>query len=224
MTIDVLFVEDETKLALIVAESLETQHFRVRHCNNGADGWNSFLLSKPDIVILDVMMPEMDGFTLASKIRLYDSNVPMVFLTARVATEDVLKGFRLGGNDYLKKPFNIDELIARMNSLLKLSQKYHPDEHLSIGLYTLNPIKHTLNYGGKETSLSFRESELLKRLYEHRNQVVTRQEMLREFWSHDRFMSGRSLDVFISRLRKYLREDPGIKIVNVRGLGYKLLL
>lgn len=224
MMTDVLFVEDETKLALIVTESLETQHFRVRHCTNGVEGWNSFLLSKPDIVILDIMMPEMDGFTLASKIRQYDTNVPMIFLTARDATEDVLKGFKLGGNDYLKKPFNIDELIARMESLLKLAKKYHPNEQVSIGKYTLNPIKHSLEHNGMHIQLSFRESELLKRLYEHRNQVVSRQEILFEFWSNDRFFTGRSLDVFISRLRKYLRQDPTIKIINVRGVGYKMLV
>lgn len=222
--IDVLFVEDEAKLALIVAESLETKHFRVRHCANGIEGWNSFMHSKPDIVILDVMMPAMDGFTLASKIRQHDGNIPMIFLTARGATEDVLQGFSMGGNDYLKKPFDIDELIARMEALLKFAQKYHPEEQLAIGKYILNPIKHVLHLNGTDTQLSFRESELLKRLYERRNQVIPRREIVSEFWSNDRFMTGRSLDVFISRLRKYLHEDTSIQIVNVRGLGYKLMI
>ncbi len=222
--IDVLFVEDEAKLALIVSESLETKHFRVRHCTSGSEGWNSFIHSRPDIVILDVMMPQMDGFTLASKIRQQDSDVPVIFLTARGTTEDVLHGFKLGGNDYLKKPFDIDELIARMEALLKLAKKYHPEEELSIGKYTLNPIKHILHLDGAHIQLSFRESELLKRLYERRNQVVYRREIVSEFWNNERFVTGRSLDVFISRLRKYLKEDPSIQIVNIRGLGYKLMV
>ncbi|RQP18116.1 MAG: DNA-binding response regulator [Parapedobacter sp.] len=222
--IDVLFVEDEAKLALIITESLQTLHFRVRHCANGAQAWHSFLLSKPDIVVLDVMMPEIDGYTLASKIREHDSTIPMIFLTARTATEDVLKGFRSGGNDYLKKPFNIDELIARMESLLRLSNRYNPGEQLIIGNYLLDNVKHTLHIGDRCIQLSYRESELLKRLFEHRNNVIHRQEILFEFWNNDRFFTGRSLDVFISRLRKYLKEDPNIKIINVRGVGYKMLV
>ncbi|WP_257666970.1 response regulator transcription factor [Parapedobacter tibetensis] len=222
--IDVLFVEDEAKLATIVTKSLETHPFRIRHCANGTAAWNSFLLSKPDIIILDVMMPEMDGFTLASKIRECDSTVPMIFLTARTATKDILKGFQLGGNDYLKKPFNIDELIARMESLLRMSNKYNPNEQLAIGKYILDNVKHTLSIDSKTIQLSYREGELLKRLYEHRNNVIPRQEILFEFWNNDRFFTGRSLDVFISRLRKYLKDDPGIKIMNVRGVGYKMII
>ncbi|MGK6350223.1 response regulator transcription factor [Parapedobacter sp. DT-150] len=222
--IDVLFVEDEFKLAKIVTESLQTQHFRVRYCANGTLAWNSFLLSKPDIVVLDVMMPEMNGFTLATKIREHDSTIPMIFLTARTDIVDVLKGFRSGGNDYLKKPFNIDELIARMESLLKLSKKYNPSEQLAIGSYLLDHVTHTLHIDDKHIQLSYRESELLKRLYERRNNVIHRQEILFEFWNNDRFFTGRSLDVFISRLRKYLKEDPNIKIINVRGVGYKMII
>lgn len=222
--IDVLFVEDEAKLAKIVIESLQMQHFRVRHCATGTQAWNSFLLSKPDIAILDVTIPEMDGFTLASKIREHDSNLPLIFLTARTTTDDVLKGFRSGGNDYLKKPFNIDELVARMESLLKLSNRYNTGERLAIGNYLLDTVKHTLHIGNAHVQLSYRESELLKRLYEHRNSVIHRQEILFEFWNNDRFFTGRSLDVFISRLRKYLKADPDIKIINVRGVGYKMMV
>ncbi|MFC7525076.1 response regulator transcription factor [Parapedobacter sp. GCM10030251] len=222
--IDVLLAEDETKLATIVMDSLQTLHFRVRHCTNGAQAWHSFQLSKPDIVVMDVMMPEIDGYTLASKIRQHDRTIPLIFLTARTALEDVLSGFRSGGNDYLKKPFNMDELIARMESLLRLSNRYNPGEQLMIGNYLLDNIKHTLHIGNRYIQLSYRESELLKRLYEHRNQVVHRQEILFEFWNNDRFFTGRSLDVFISRLRKYLMEDPNIKIINVRGVGYKMVV
>jgi len=222
--IDVLFVEDEAKLAKIVIDSLQTQHFRVRYCTSGTQAWNSFLLSKPDIAILDVTIPEMDGFTLAAKIRAYDSSLPVIFLTARTATDDVLKGFRSGGNDYLKKPFDIDELVARMESLLKLSHRYNTGERLAIGNYLLDTVKHTLHIGNACIQLSYRESELLKRLYERRNHVIHRQEILFEFWNNDRFFTGRSLDVFISRLRKYLKEDPDIKIINVRGVGYKMMV
>lgn len=222
--IDVLFVEDEMKLAKIVTESLQTQLFRVRHCANGTTAWDSFVHSKPDIVVMDVMMPGMDGFKLASKIRERDSATPMIFLTARTASEDVVKGFRLGCNDYLRKPFHIDELVVRMESLLKFSKQYNPGEQLLIGKYELDSVKHVLHTGNKSIQLSYRESELLKRLYQRRNNIVHRQEILFEFWNNDRFFTGRSLDVFISRLRKYLQDDPGIKIINVRGVGYKLII
>lgn len=222
--IDVLYVEDESKLARIVAESLETRHFTVRHCINGNDAWQSFLLSRPDIVVLDVMMPALDGFSLAARIRETDANIPLIFLTARTGTEDVLKGFRLGGNDYLKKPFDIDELIVRMESLLKMSKKYHTADRITIGKYLLDNVKHTLSTGGKTIQLSYRESELLKRLHERANKVIPRQEIIFEFWNNDRFFTGRSLDVFISRMRKYLQEDPDIKIINIRGVGYMMTI
>lgn len=221
--IDILFVEDEEKMAKIVRDVLISRGFNVRFCQDGQQAWESFFLNKPDIVVTDVMMPRMDGFTLASKIREVDSAIPLIFLTARTSEEDVLKGFDMGGNDYLRKPFNIDELIARINSLNRLRNKYNPTERIVIGKYELNPIKHTLRSGDECIELSFRESELLKRLYERRNTVIGRKEILFEFWNGNQ-SSGRSMDVFVSRLRKHIKSDPNVRIINVRNVGYKLFI
>ncbi|GGH18449.1 response regulator transcription factor [Sphingobacterium alkalisoli] len=221
--IDILFVEDEEKMAQIVSDVLRAKDFNVRYCKDGQQAWEAFFLAKPDIVVTDVMMPRMDGFTLASKIREVDSAIPLIFLTARTAEEDVLKGFDMGGNDYLRKPFSIDELIARINSLNRMRNKYNPNERIIIGKYELNPIKHMLRCGDECITLSFRESELLKRLYERRNTVIHRKEILFEFWHGNQF-SGRSLDVFVSRLRKHLKDDPNINIINVRNVGYKMVI
>lgn len=221
--IDLLFVEDELKLAQVVVANLEFQGFRIRHFANGSQAWSSFLHVKPDVVILDVMMPEMDGFTLASKIRSHDGATPMIFLTARTSTQDVVKGFKLGGNDYMRKPFDIEELVARILSLVKSSPKDNLSPNLNIGNYVLNPNRHLLHFGSEMIQLSFRQSELLKMLYENRNTILNRQDILNG-WSGDYVSSGRSLDVFVSRLRKFLEKDPHIKIINIRGKGYKLLI
>ncbi|WP_437918238.1 response regulator transcription factor [Sphingobacterium sp. LRF_L2] len=220
--IDILLVEDEEKLGRIVADSLRAKSFRVRHCIDGMQAWKSFQLSKPDIVILDIMMPKMDGFALAEHIREYDKAVPILFLTARSSVTDVLKGYDLGGNDYLRKPFHIEELIARVISLVKMCNKYNPTDHIVIGKYVLNPAKQILSFGEQHIPLSFRESELLRRLVERRNTVIPRKEILFEFWDGEQMSAGRSLDVFVSRLRKYLKEDPDISIVNVRHVGYQM--
>ncbi|GHE47847.1 response regulator transcription factor [Sphingobacterium griseoflavum] len=220
--IDVLLVDDEEKLGRIVTDRLRAKAFRVRQCLDGLQAWKSFQLSKPDVVIVDVMMPRMDGFALTTKIREHDKAVPILFLTARASVEDVLKGFDIGGNDYLKKPFHIEELIARVVSLAKMSNKYNPNDRIIIGEYVLNAAKQLLLFGDQEIALSFRESELLRRLVERKNTVIPRREILLEFWDGDPLSAGRSLDVFVSRLRKYLREDPNISIVNIRHVGYQM--
>lgn len=220
--IDVLLVEDEEKLGRIIADSLRAKTFRVRHCTDGLQAWKSVQLSKPDVIVVDVMMPRMDGFALTQKIREHDRAVPILFLTARASVNDVLKGFDVGGNDYLKKPFHMEELIARVISLAKMSNKYNPTDHIEIGRYILNPAKQILSLGEQHFGLSFRESELLRRLVERRNTVIPRKEILFEFWDGEQMSAGRSLDVFVSRLRKYLKDDPNISIVNVRHVGYQM--
>lgn len=220
--IDILLVEDEEKLGRIITDRLREKAFRARHCLDGVQGWKSFQLSKPDVVIVDVMMPRMDGFALTEKIRAHDKAVPILFLTARASVEDVLKGFDIGGNDYLKKPFHMEELIARVVSLAKMSNKYNPTDHIVIGKYVLNPAKQMLSLDDEQIALSFRESELLRRLVERRNTVIPRREILMEFWDGEPMSAGRSLDVFVSRLRKYLKADPNISIVNVRHVGYQM--
>jgi two-component system response regulator TrcR len=220
--IDILYVEDEASLALIVADSLEMNGFSVRHCHDGQVALRLFEKQKPDILLIDVMMPVMDGFTLATHIRALDSQVPIIFLTARVQTEDVVKGFHLGANDYVKKPFRIEELVVRIESLVKSSPKMQLSQNLMIGDYVLDSLRQTLSYKGDSIKLSYRESELLRSLYENRNQVIPREDIMKTYWSYDKYFSGRSLDVFISRIRKYLNQDPRIKITNIRGIGYML--
>jgi len=220
--IDILYVEDEASLALIVADSLEMNGFSVRHCQDGKLALRLFEKQKPDILLIDVMMPVMDGFTLATHIRALDSQVPIIFLTARVQTEDVVKGFHLGANDYVKKPFRIEELVVRIESLVKNSPKMQLSQNLMIGDYVLDSLRQTLSYKGESIKLSYRESELLRSLYENRNQVIPREDIMKTYWSYDKYFSGRSLDVFISRIRKYLNQDPRIKISNIRGIGYML--
>jgi two-component system response regulator TrcR len=220
---NVLLVEDEEGMAQIVADSLEFKGFSVHHCANGSDGFNSFMAQKPDIVILDVMMPQMDGFNLARKIRETDKQTPIIFLTARTQTADVLKGFEIGANDYMKKPFSMDELIARINLQLKQTEK-NSSKKYDIGIYSFDGKNQLLHVNGKTTRLSYRESELLRKLCEHKNEVLKRKDLLVEFWDNENFFTGRSLDVFISRLRTYLKTDPQINIVNVRRAGYMLVI
>ncbi|GAB3325835.1 response regulator transcription factor [Larkinella ripae] len=222
----VLLIEDELALGMIVRDSLEVRGFTVLYAADGEAGHQLFERQKPDVVVADVMMPRLDGFTLAERIRQTDAQVPIIFLTARSQTADVVRGFELGGNDYLKKPFSIDELIVRIKALLNRSGSVRPPmpDRLPIGRYFFDYPRQKLALNESETALSHRESELLKRLYEHRNQVLERSAVLLDLWGDDSFFNGRSLDVFITRLRRYLKEDPQVQIVNVRGVGYKLIV
>lgn len=223
--IEVLYIEDEKSLALIVADSLEAHGFRVIHRENGRDAMVAFKYQRPDVVILDVMMPLMDGFTVAQEIRKMDSDTPILFLTALTHTEDVVKGFHLGANDYVRKPFKIEELIVRIEALTrKRAPAQLSAKQYRIGKYTLDAAKSTLTIGDDREHLSFREMELLRRLFEHKDKVVPREEIIRAYWNEDTYFTGRSLDVFISRIRKYLAKDEQIKIINIRGIGYMLTI
>lgn len=221
----VLLIEDEPALGMIVKDSLAYRGFEVLYAANGADGLEQFRLHQPDIVVADIMMPDMDGFTMAEHIRRDDPNTPIMFLTARSQTADVVRGFELGGNDYLKKPFSLDELVVRINALLRVgATRANAGGTLKIGRYVFDPAKQKLSVDDREVTLSHREAELLRRLYQQRNEVLGRSEVLTELWGDDSFFNGRSLDVFITKLRRYLREDPKIQIINIRGRGYKLVL
>jgi DNA-binding response OmpR family regulator len=219
---NVLYVEDEESLAMIVSDSLEAQGFIVRHVLNGQQALIFHNKYKPDIIVMDVMMPIMDGFTTAKEIRKTDLVTPIIFLTAMTQTEDVVKGFKLGANDYIRKPFKIEELIVRMEAALKKNGNSMSPSKLVLGNYTLDCAKNTFSLGESSEKLSYRESELLKRLIENKDKVVPRDEIIRTYWSNDTYFTGRSLDVFISRIRKYLSEDERIKITNIRGVGYML--
>ena len=221
----ILLVEDEPALGMIVQDSLAVRGFRVRYAADGQQGLELFREECPDIVVADVMMPRLDGFSLAEIIRRENPLVPIIFLTARSQPADVVRGFELGANDYLKKPFSMDELIVRIRARLgQPAAAPAPSGVLPLGQYQFDHPKQRLHRQGQEQPLTHREAELLKRLHDQRNQVLERTTVLRELWGDDNFFNGRSLDVFITRLRRYLKDDPQVQIVNVRGIGYKLLL
>lgn len=222
--IKILLAEDEPALALIVKESLETRNFTVIHCKDGEEAFLTFLKESPDILVLDVMMPKKDGFTLASEIRKIDKKIPLIFLTAKSQTQDVVEGFTSGGNDYLKKPFSMEELIVRIHSLLGRLNKTEEKEEIKIGLFAFNATKQTLVFQHKTENLTHRETLLLQLLSENRNEIIERSTILKKIWGDDDFFNGRSMDVFITKLRKKLQSDPSIQIINIRGQGYKFTL
>lgn len=235
--INVLLVEDEETLVLIIKDTLEGQNFIIHTATNGEEGLRMFFDLRPDVLVADVMMPRMDGFEMVRRIRQTDKRTPVLFLTARSTINDVVAGFELGANDYLKKPFGIQELIIRIKALVGraftfTNQKPQEATGFELGDYRFNSISQRLTYVGKITSphanaeieLSHRESEILKRLCENRNQVVNSQNVLLELWKDDSFFNSRSLHVFITKLRHKLSQDDRIRIVNVRGIGYKLIV
>lgn len=223
----VLYVEDEQFLGKIVKESLESRGFVVAMEDDGGRVMDQFRKVQPEICVLDVMLPNKDGFALAKEIRQLNPSVPILFLTAKAQTEDVLKGFAEGGNDYLRKPFSMEELIARINNLLQLTgqqptQKEDSD-NISIGRYAFNKPRQVLSGGTEERKLSYRESELLLYLYEHRNSIIDRRDLLNAIWGNDSFFNSRNLDVYITKLRGYLREDPSLEILTIKGVGYRFV-
>jgi DNA-binding response OmpR family regulator len=224
--IKVLYVEDELFLGKIVKESLESRDFEVIMEGDGAKATALFKKSKPDICVLDIMLPNKDGFTIADEIRELDEDVPIIFLTAKTQTEDVVKGFSLGGNDYIRKPFSMEELIARIQNLLK--NKPEPSTKIAggiatIGKYSFQLNRQVLSQGKEERKLSFRESELLKLLYENREKIIDRKDILNLLWGNDSFFNSRNLDVYITKLRSYLKEDPSLEIITIKGVGYRFI-
>ncbi len=220
----ILLAEDEPALGQIIKESLETRNFNVFLCDDGEKALECYRNEAPNLLVLDVMMPKKDGFTVAKEIRLVDDHIPIIFLTAKSQTQDVVEGFNIGGNDYLKKPFSIEELIVRINNLLNRSKVQKITKKLSIGNYTFNFPKQTLQFkNDKSEQLTHREAHLLYHLIQHKNEVLDRSLILNKLWGNDDFFNGRSMDVFITKLRKKLKQDNTIQILNVRGFGYKLV-
>jgi len=219
----ILLAEDEEALGQIVKESLETKGFTVYLCPDGSQALETYYKEKPQLLILDVMMPKKDGFTLAREIRMQDAHIPIIFLTAKSQTQDVEEGFTLGGNDYLKKPFSMEELIVRIKNLLQTNQHNETTE-MAIGDYRFLFKQQTLQYKKEETvALTHREAHLLYHLYNNKNKVLDRSIILKKLWKDDDFFSGRSMDVFITKLRKKLKKDDAVQIINVRRYGYKLV-
>lgn len=222
----ILYVEDELFLGKIVRESLESRGFRVTMESDGANVVALFRQLKPDICVLDIMLPNKDGFTIADEIRELDPVVPILFLTAKTQTEDVVKGFSIGGNDYLRKPFSMEELIVRIQNLLRTTndQPRPVADVIRIGRYQFQVNRQLLQYQNQDRKLSYRESELLKLLYENRDKIIDRKEILNLLWGSDSFFNSRNLDVYITKLRSYLKEDPSLEIITIKGIGYRFVV
>jgi DNA-binding response OmpR family regulator len=223
----VFYVEDELFLARIVKESLESREFEVIMESDGVKALDLFKKSQPDICVLDIMLPKKDGFEIAGEIREINENIPIIFLTAKAQTEDVIKGFTVGGNDYIRKPFSMEELIVRIQNLLRLRQnapKKANAESVRIGKYNFQINRQVLSNDKEQRKLSFRESELLKLLYESRDRVIDRRDILNLLWGNDSFFNSRNLDVYITKLRSYLKDDPSLEIITVKGIGYRFVV
>jgi DNA-binding response OmpR family regulator len=224
----ILYVEDELFLGKIVRESLESRGFEVVMESDGAKATELFKRSNPDICVLDVMLPNKDGFAIADEIRELNGEVPIIFLTAKTQTEDVVKGFTLGGNDYIRKPFSMEELIVRIQHLLRHktdsgNNKVQGDK-VEIGKYQFQLNRQVLSNGQEDRKLSYRETELLRLLYENRDKIIDRKDILNLLWGNDSFFNSRNLDVYITKLRSYLREDPALEIITIKGVGYRFVV
>lgn len=224
MNIKVLLVEDEPALSMIIKDALEKRDFTVDCAANGDEGLEMFHKVNPDIVVADIMMPKLDGFSMAQLIRQVNKQTPILFLSAKSKTEDVVQGFEIGGNDYLKKPFGMEELIIRIKALLNRVQFEVPQNKIyEIGDYTFDPLLQTLTHPAKTEALSHREASILERLCSNQNNIVENKAILMELWGDDSFFNTRSLHVFIVKLRKKLSLDSRIQIINIRGIGYKMI-
>lgn len=225
--VKILYVEDETLLAKIVKESLESRDYEVVLESDGADVITQFHNVKPDICILDIMLPNKDGFTIAGEIRQSDISIPIIFLTAKTQTSDLVKGFHKGANDYIRKPFSMEELIVRIENALRYRNEQNaaePKDAIVMGGYLFNPHRQTLTHNNEEKKLSFRESELLRLLYENRERIIDRKDILNVLWGSDSFFNSRTLDVYITKLRGYLKKDSALEIITVKGFGYRFVL
>ncbi|MBX3240113.1 MAG: response regulator transcription factor [Chitinophagaceae bacterium] len=223
----ILYVEDEIFLAKIVRESLESRGYTIILETDGGKAVEQYKTARPDICVLDIMLPNKDGFSIAEEIRNMDTDTPIIFLTAKIQTTDLVKGFSMGGNDYIRKPFSMEELIVRIENALRqrngLKNQSDQKEDTKIGAFTFNPHRQTLNSNGQERKLSFRESELLRLLYENRDRVIDRRDILNVLWGSDSFFNSRTLDVYITKLRGYLKTDPSLEIITVKGIGYRFV-
>jgi DNA-binding response OmpR family regulator len=221
----ILYVEDEIFLARIVSDTLQSRGFEVIMEHDGGKALQKFELSKPDVCILDVMLPNKDGFAIADEIREIDSTVPIIFLTAKSEVKDVVSGFKIGGNDYIRKPFSMEELIVRIENVLK--QNHTPEvesDEIVLGSYIFHMRRQQLVGSNEDRKLSYRESELLKLLYENRDKIVERRDILNLLWGSDSFFNSRNLDVYITKLRNYFKQDPSIEIITIKGIGYRFVV
>ncbi|NLR92734.1 MULTISPECIES: response regulator transcription factor [Flammeovirga] len=230
--VKILLVEDDRIIASLVKKYLDIRGYAVNHAEDGVEGMKEFDKADYDLIIMDVMMPHKDGYTLAEEIRAKDPYIPILFMSSNNLPKDKIKAFRIGADDYVTKPVNVEELLLRIEVILK-RQKSEPkveigsddDPHeIKIGNYILDFPYQKLQIGDDTRKLTTREAELLRFLHRHRNSLIKREYILQEVWGDDDYYKGRSLDVFMSRLRKYLKDDPTIEILNVHGIGFKFLV
>lgn len=224
----ILLVEDDMNLAFVTKDNLENKGYAVKHCSDGVTCFELFTKEPFDLCLLDVMLPKLDGLSLAQMIREKDKHVPIIFITAKSMLEDKIAGFKVGGDDYISKPFSIDELLFKIEVFLKRSKVLGTSEqapqHYAIGKYAFDFANLTLVINGTESTLTLREAEVLRFLAMHQNKIVPRENLLKQIWGSDDYFLGRSLDVFISRLRKNLKDDSRVSIDNIHGVGFKLVV
>ncbi len=226
--VKVLYVEDEPFLGKIVSESLESRQFEVLLVADGREVMAAFGQFQPDICVLDVMLPHRDGFSLGQEIRQQNPQVPIIFLTAKNQTQDVVQGFESGGNDYIRKPFSQEELIVRIQNLLRMTgaapaTPASSDGVIRLGRYRFSPLRQELHFENDLRTLSHRETQLLEILASRPNEVVQRKDILLQVWDNDSFFNSRNLDVYITRIREYLKEDTAVQILTLKGVGYRLV-
>lgn len=223
----ILLTEDDPNLGMLLQEYLSAKDFPTDLAKDGNEGLKKFLEGKYDMCILDVMMPKKDGFSLAKEIRMKDKDVPIIFLTAKSMKEDTIQGFRVGADDYITKPFSMEELLMRMKAILRRINKAEPIDNqdfvYQIGAYTLDYQHQSLVFNGVSNKLTSKESELLKLLCQNKNQAVSRSFALKLIWGDDSYFNARSMDVYVTKLRKHLKDDPSIQIINLHGEGFKLV-
>ena len=221
----ILLCEDEENIGMLLREYLQAKGYYAELCPDGDAGYKAFLKGKFDICVLDVMMPIKDGFTLAQEIRAVDADVPIIFLTQKNMNEDILEGFKIGADDYITKSFSMEVLVARIETILRRvrGKKYKENAMYKIGNFQFDTQKQVLTIDGNQTKLTTKESELLGLLCAHRNEILQRDYALKTVWSDDNYFNARSMDVYITKLRKHLKPDPNIEIINIHGKGYKLI-
>lgn len=224
----ILLAEDDTNLGMVLKNYLELNDYDVELCRDGILALAAFRREKFDICLLDIMMPNMDGFKLAEEIRDVDPDIPLFFLSAKTMKEDVIHGYKLGADDYITKPFDSELLLLKIKAILKRNQELNNKEEeqheFKIGRYLFNARLRTLTRDGDAHTLSPKENELLRMLCEHKNDLLPRELALKKIWGSDTYFNGRSMDVYIAKLRKYLKEDPDIEIVNIHGNGFRLVV
>ncbi|MFO0358346.1 MAG: response regulator transcription factor [Sphingobacteriaceae bacterium] len=224
----ILLVEDDPSLGPLLQEYLDAKGFETKLAEDGQKGSELFFKGTYDLLLLDVMMPVKDGITLAKEIRLSDKHTPIIFLTAKSMKEDTIEGFNAGADDYITKPFSMEELLARVNAVLRRSNKTRSTDseevNFKVGNYNFNSEKQLLQLGGNEQKLTTKESQLLRLLCVHKNDVLDRSFALKSIWQDDNYFNGRSMDVYIAKLRKYLKDDSKVEIINIHGKGFKLLV